>query len=101
MLLTVRFKEWKIPDIEDGKPTKYNWIVQNKNKLSLGYMTDIGAFTYINAKNGVTIEDYVQLGSHCSVYSHSTIDNKQGEIGPAKELPDRNTFCHYARCNSR
>jgi len=41
---------------------------------------DIGAFTYINAKNGVIIEDYVQIGSHCSIYSVSTIDNKEGEV---------------------
>ena len=41
---------------------------------------DIGAFTYINAKNGVIVEDYVQIGSHCSIYSVSTIDNKGGEV---------------------
>ena len=41
---------------------------------------DIGAFTYINAKNGVIVEDYVQIGSHCSIYSVSTIDNKEGEV---------------------
>ena len=29
--------------------------------------TDIGAFSYINAKRGVTIEDEVQIGSHCSI----------------------------------
>jgi len=46
----------------------------------LGYKTDIGAFTYINAKNGVLIEDYVQIGSHCSIYSVSTIDNKEGQV---------------------
>jgi len=75
-----RFKEWKHPKIEEGKLTKYNWMVQNKDGLKLGYKTDIGAFTYINAKNGVIIEDFVQVGSHCSVYSESTIDNKAGQI---------------------
>jgi len=75
-----RFKNWKYPDIEEGKPTEYNWVVQHKDKLKLGYKTDIGAFTYINAKNGVVIEDYVQIGSHCSIYSVSTIDNKDGEV---------------------
>ena len=75
-----RFKEWKYPDIEEGKITKYNWLVQHKDKLKLGYKTDIGAFTYINAKNGVIIEDYVQMGSHCSIYSISTIDDKEGEV---------------------
>ena len=55
-------------------------MVQNKDGLKLGYKTDVGAFTYINAKNGVIIEDFVQIGSHCSLYSSSTIDNKEGQI---------------------
>jgi len=76
----MRFKNWKYPEIEEGKLTKYNWLVQHKDKLKLGYKTDIGAFTYINAKNGVIIEDYVQIGSHCSIYSVSTIDNKEGKV---------------------
>jgi len=63
-----------------NRHTKYNWLVQHKDKLKLGYKTDIGAFTYINAKNGVIIEDYVQIGSHCSIYSVSTIDNKEGKV---------------------
>ncbi len=75
-----RFDDWVMPSIEDGKLTKYNWVVQNSNNFRLGYWTDIGAFSYINAKNGVTIEDYVQIGSHCSIYSLSTIDNKNGKV---------------------
>ena len=75
-----RFENWEYPEIEEGKPTKYNWVVQHKDKLSLGYRTDIGAFTYINAKHKVIIEDYVQIGSHCSIYSISTIDNKTGTV---------------------
>ena len=76
----MRFKDWKHPEIEEGELTKYNWVVQHKDKFKLGYETDIGAFTYINAKNGVVIEDYVQIGSHCSIYSVSTIDDKEGEV---------------------
>ncbi|MHA2053413.1 MAG: acyltransferase [Candidatus Hodarchaeales archaeon] len=75
-----RFKNWRFPEIKDGKLNKYNWIVQNKDNLKLGKMTDIGAFTYINAKNGVFIDDYVQIGSHCSIYSISTIDEKEGPV---------------------
>lgn len=75
-----RFDNWKFPEIEEGKLTKYNWMVQNKDGLKLGYKTDVGAFTYINAKNGVEIEDSVQIGSHCSLYSVSTIDDKEGKI---------------------
>jgi acetyltransferase-like isoleucine patch superfamily enzyme len=75
-----RFKNWKIPEIEEGKLTKWNWMVQNKDGLILGKNTDIGAFTYLNAKYGIEIEDNVQIGSHCSIYSYSTIDNKNGKI---------------------
>ena len=75
-----RFEEWTFPEIEEGKLTRYNWLVQHKDNLEMGFKTDIGAFTYINAKYGVKIEDYVQIGSHCSIYSVSTIDNKQGQV---------------------
>ena len=75
-----RFKKWKAPIIKEGKLTKYNWLVQHKKNLKLGYKSDIGSFTYINAKYGVTIEDYVQIGSHCAIYSVSTIDNKKGPV---------------------
>lgn len=75
-----RFTNWKPPEIEERKLNEYNWIVQNKDKFKLGYKTDIGAFTYINAKNDVIIEDHVQIGSHCSIYSISTIDNKEGPV---------------------
>ncbi|MBI5887862.1 MAG: DegT/DnrJ/EryC1/StrS family aminotransferase [Deltaproteobacteria bacterium] len=75
-----RFKNWEYPDIEEEKLTKYNWVVKHKDRLRLGYKTDIGAFTYINAKNGVTIEDLVQIGSHCSIYSVSTIDKKEARV---------------------
>ena len=76
----MRFSNWIAPDIEDGKPTKYNWIVQYKEHFKLGYKTDIGAFSYINAIHGVILEDFVQIGSHCSLYSVSTIDNKKGPV---------------------
>ena len=75
-----RFKEWTPPEITDGVPTRYNWVVQNKAGLKLGWRTDIGAFTYVNALYGVTIEDEVQIGSHCSIYSVSTIDDKQAPV---------------------
>ncbi len=75
-----RFKNWKFPEIKEGKLTKWNWLVQNKDKLILKRCVDIGAFTYINAKYGVEIQEDVQIGSHCSIYSISTIDNKKGKV---------------------
>ena len=75
-----RFKKWQYPKFDEGKLNKYNWMVQHKDGLDLGRFTDIGAFTYINAKNGVIIEEQVQIGSHCSIYSVSTIDNKNGKV---------------------
>jgi acetyltransferase-like isoleucine patch superfamily enzyme len=75
-----RFSNWEYPDIEEGKPTKYNWVIQNLDGLDLGFKTDIGAFSYINALYGVVIEDNVQIGSHCSIYSVSTIDNSSGKV---------------------
>ena len=75
-----RFKDWKPPVIKDGKLTKWNWMVQHPENLKIGKKVDIGAFSYLNAKYGIEIEDDVQIGSHCSIYSISTIDKKQGKV---------------------
>jgi acetyltransferase-like isoleucine patch superfamily enzyme len=75
-----RFDEWEAPEIIDGQPTKWNWVVQHVENFKLGKNTDIGAFTYMNAKNDIVIEDDVQIGSHCSLYTVSTIDNKEGAV---------------------
>lgn len=76
-----KFKNWEYPKIEDRKlHPKYYFLVQHKENLELGKNTDIGAFTYINAKYGVVIEKDVQIGSHCSIYTHSTIDEKKGKV---------------------
>ncbi len=75
-----RFKNWAKPEIEDGKPTKYNWIVKGKSNFKLGKYTDIGAFSYINASAGVEIEDNVQIGSGVKIYSINTIDETSGKI---------------------
>lgn len=75
-----RFDNWRAPVIEHNKPTIYNWVVQYPEGLKLGTHTDIGAFTYINARHGVTIEPEVQIGSHCSIYSVSTIDDKAAPV---------------------
>lgn len=71
---------WKKPTIIHGKMTKYNYIVQYPKKLKLGKNFDIGEFTYINSEYGVEIQDDVQVGSHCAIYSNSTIDGKSGAV---------------------
>ncbi len=71
---------WEKPLIEHGKMTQYNYIVQYPENLKTGKNFDIGEFTYINSEKGVKIEDWVQIGSHCSIYSHSTIDEKEGPV---------------------
>jgi acetyltransferase-like isoleucine patch superfamily enzyme len=78
--MTDRFDNWEYPEIIDGHPTRYHWIVQGVDGFTLGYKTDIGAFCYIQAKEGVVIEDFVQVGSHCAIYSVSTIDGKKGRV---------------------
>ena len=75
-----RFKGWKYPEFDERGMTKWHWVCQYHENLILGGKTDIGAFTYINAKYGVEIEEDVQIGSHCSIYSWSSIDDKQGKV---------------------
>ncbi len=78
--METRFDNWKYPIIKNMTPTKYGWMVQHPKSLKLGRDSDIGAFTYINAQYNVTIEEEVQIGSHCSIYTMSTIDNKAGAV---------------------
>lgn len=73
-------KKWVKPLIKHSKLTKYNYIVQYPENLTIGKNFDIGTFTYINSHYGVEICDNVQIGSHCAIYSHSTIDNKKGRV---------------------
>ena len=73
-------KKWRKPVIKHGKITKYNYVVQYPDKLKLGKNFDIGEFSYLNSQYGIKIEDNVQIGSHCSIYSNSTIDGKRGPV---------------------
>ena len=75
-----KFQKWKKPKVKHGELTQWNWMVQHPKNLTLGKNTDIGAFCYINALNGVIIERNVQIGSHCAIYSISTIDDKDGKV---------------------
>ena len=71
---------WEKPIIKHAQLTKYNYIVQYPENLKMGMNFDIGSFTYIKSQYGVEIKDSVQIGSHCSIYSNSTIDDKKGSV---------------------
>ena len=79
-----RFKEWKAPAMFNMKgslwETEYGWRVSHPNNLELGKYTDVGTYTYINALNGVIIEENVQIGAHCSIYSEDTERGISGKI---------------------
>jgi len=72
--------KWAPLKFNKNNMTRWNWMCQYHENLSCGINVDIGAFTYINAKHGVKLEDDVQIGSHCSLYTMSTIDDKKGAI---------------------
>lgn len=60
--------------------TMYGWRVSYPHNLKLGYFTDIGTYTYIQAQFDVSIGNRTQIGSHCSIYSHDTERNIKGAV---------------------
>ena len=60
--------------------TQWSWRVVGLNNFILGNNVEIGTFTVIDAKGGVTIEDNVKIGWSCSILSYSSIDNKIGKV---------------------
>lgn len=81
-MVNQKHEDWTKPDIQimNMVITKYGWAVSHPEKLKLGDLVDVGFGSYINSKYGVYIGDNVQIGSHCSIYSESTIDNKKGAV---------------------
>lgn len=75
-----RFSNWQPPEFDENGMTKWNWMCQYHGNLTLGENTDVGAFCYINAHYGVVIEEGVEIGSHCSIYSDNTIDGIHGSV---------------------
>ena len=71
---------WIKPIFDKHGMTQWYWRVTNIENFNLGNQVEIGSFTVIDAKHGVTIEDNVKIGWSCSIFSNSTIDNKQGKI---------------------
>lgn len=78
--MSKRFKDWKRPQFDDKGYTNWGWRCQHPGNLKLGLYIDVGNYTYMNAKFDIIIGDHVQIGSHCSIYSVSTIDNKEGPV---------------------
>ena len=78
-------KGWVKPRIKHGKPTKWGWVVYYPKNLVLGEYVDIGCFTFIHAGAGVIIEDGVQIGGGCHIYSVSSIDGRNGMVILKKE----------------
>jgi len=75
-----RFTNWQKPEFDKTGKTKWHWVCQHHQNLKIGKNSDIGAFSYINAKNGVEISEEVQIGSHCSIYTVNTIDSTSGKV---------------------
>ena len=67
-----RFKKWKPPKMKHGKLTKWKWLPYYPEHIKIGMNVDIGAFTFLQGKHGIIIEDNVQIGSHCAIYSEDT-----------------------------
>lgn len=81
-----RFAQWKAPVIRKDGSTKWGWHVHPRHikKLIIGKHVDIGFATYIQPEAGVEIGERTQIGSHCSLYSVSTIDKKRGKVSIGK-----------------
>jgi acetyltransferase-like isoleucine patch superfamily enzyme len=86
-----RFKNWKQPEFdEDGwafttgqnayDEIKFNWLCFSASNLTIGKNSDVGAYTLIQAKYGVEIGEDCEIGPHCYICSHSTIDDKKGKV---------------------
>ena len=73
-------EEWEKPVIEHQKISKYGYIVEYPENLTIGTNSDIGVFTYINAHFEVEIHDEVEIGPHCTILSHSSIDDRKGKV---------------------
>lgn len=67
-----RFKNWKPPKMKHGKLTKWNWLPYYPEKIKIGRNVDIGAFSFLQGKHGIIMEEDVQIGSHVSIYSEDT-----------------------------
>ena len=56
-------------------------VIEHEDKLKLGDNVFIGAFNFIEASGGITIEEGVQITSHCTIVTHSS-HRSQRLLGP-------------------
>src|SRR3990172_5255929 len=68
-----RFPNWQKPEFDALGKTKWNWMCQHHQNLSLRVGSDIGAFTNINDKHGVEIGAGAKIGSHTVIFPGVTI----------------------------
>ena len=57
-------------------------VIEHEDKLTLGDNVFIGAFNFIEASGGITIEEGVQITSHTTIVTHSS-HRSQRLLGPA------------------
>ena len=57
-------------------------VIEHEDKLKLGDNVFIGAFNFIEASGGITIEEGVQITSHSTIVTHSS-HRSQRLLGPA------------------
>jgi acetyltransferase-like isoleucine patch superfamily enzyme len=57
-------------------------VIEHEDKLTLGDNVFIGAFNFIEASGGITIEEGVQITSHSAIVTHSS-HRSQRLLGPA------------------
>jgi acetyltransferase-like isoleucine patch superfamily enzyme len=79
-ILRWKNKKWVPVTFNESGLTRWFWMVQYPQNLKIGKYVDIGAFTYMNALYGIELEDFVQIGSNCSIYSVSTVDGRVGKV---------------------
>jgi len=72
--------EWIKPVFDEIGMTQWGWRVSHRERFELGMHVEIGSFTMIDARHGVKIEDDVKIGFGCVILSHSSIDNKSGQV---------------------
>ena len=67
--MTERFKDWKPPEMIHNVETKWHWLPYHPENIRIGKNVDIGAYCLLQGKEGIIIEDDVQIGSGCKIYS--------------------------------